>query len=371
LPSTWRLGQFERGDTEVTDVILYLRSKCKTEAAFLYAAEYGIAESVQSFLRHHPEIISAVNRQSATALHLALSSDFGIAQILISAGADVRARDHKGQTPLHLAALSDSIRDIDSLFAAQADALATDNEGLTPLHYAIKRQHIFTYFLGKTDQNGCLDRALKAIQPELMRCVVKGGEGWDEGEFFKASFVGDVYLVKAFLTGGLNPDVKSMPLRLALLHPPIGHGIHQVPVRRSKVRVVQALLAANAGIFIPDINGYTPDTPFDTAARGDDDEIFALFVNRILSQSSELLDINAGVSSRLLIKSPLTSSNPSGLCHHLLASVDEFYSQLDKFTNPGFALGYDTLRDDTVPVDPSDLPCFTGSAQLDSILISF
>jgi ankyrin repeat protein len=363
LPSKFRLRQFEREDTEVTDVISYLWLKCKIETAFLYAAEYGITESIQSLLYYQPEIISAVNRQRSTALHLALSSDFGIAQILISAGADVRARDHKGQTPLHLAALSNSIRDIDSLFAAQVDAMAPDNEGLTPLHYAIKRQHIFTYFLGKTDENDCLDRAITAIQPELVRYVGEGGEGWDEGEFLKASLEGNVYLLKAFLTGGLNPDVKSTALDLALVYAPIGHGNHQ------KVQVVRALLASNASMFIPSIiNGRTP---FDTAARWNDDEIFALFVNRILSQSSELLEINAEVSSRLLIKSPLTSSNQSGLCHRLLASVDEFYSQLDKLTNPGFALGYDTLREYPVPVEPSDLPCFTGSAQFGSTLISF
>jgi len=39
LPSKSRLGQFEKEDTDVTDVISYLRLRCKIEMAFLYAAE--------------------------------------------------------------------------------------------------------------------------------------------------------------------------------------------------------------------------------------------------------------------------------------------------------------------------------------------
>ena len=62
----------------------------------------------------------------------------GIAALLVAKGADLRAKDGRGRTPLHIAAHYGH-GEITRLFVAKgAPVNAGDNEGNTPLHYAVK-----------------------------------------------------------------------------------------------------------------------------------------------------------------------------------------------------------------------------------------
>jgi hypothetical protein len=84
-----------------------------------------------------------------TALHVAAAAyRHEIARKLISAGADVRARNRRGAEPLHYAAdggpdspswdpLAQAAT-VTALVAAGADPDATDNSGVTPLHRAVR-----------------------------------------------------------------------------------------------------------------------------------------------------------------------------------------------------------------------------------------
>lgn len=84
-----------------------------------------------------------------TALHVAAATyQHAIARSLLSAGADVRARNRRGQEPLHYAA--DGVpgsegwdpkaqaATIERLIAAGADPNAGDAGGVTPLHRAVR-----------------------------------------------------------------------------------------------------------------------------------------------------------------------------------------------------------------------------------------
>ena len=59
-----------------------------------------------------------------------------IAELLITAGADVKAKTDDGNTPLHSAAAKEHENIAELLIAKGADVNAKDNEGITPLHWA-------------------------------------------------------------------------------------------------------------------------------------------------------------------------------------------------------------------------------------------
>lgn len=84
-----------------------------------------------------------------TALHIASAAyETGIARMLIAAGADVHARNRRGQEPLHAASVgnpasprwnpSAQAATIILLIEAGADPNAMDKSGVSPLHKAIR-----------------------------------------------------------------------------------------------------------------------------------------------------------------------------------------------------------------------------------------
>jgi ankyrin repeat protein len=139
--------------------------------------------------------------------------------------------------------------------------------------------------------------------------------------------------------------------------------------RLASPEILESLVTANASMFIQDAFG---KTPFEMAAGLNCTEINKIFTDRLLSAPSFDSHYNElGVSSRLIIKSPLTLTNNHSLCDVLVSSVDEFYSLLNNFENSGFALGFDILRAELVLAEPLDIQFFTGIYQIRSKLISF
>ena len=85
---------------------------------------------------------TAENVPRNTALHAALAGRaWGVAELLLERGADVRLRDSGGRTPLHSASINGSVRLAEMILVRGADINAKDNAGKTPLAMAEERGH--------------------------------------------------------------------------------------------------------------------------------------------------------------------------------------------------------------------------------------
>jgi ankyrin repeat protein len=74
-------------------------------------------------------------------------------EVLWKVGADATVKDDLyGKTPLHLAAESGSASAVVVLLKAGADAKAKDGDGKTPLHWAAER---FRLCVGSHVEDGC------------------------------------------------------------------------------------------------------------------------------------------------------------------------------------------------------------------------
>jgi ankyrin repeat protein len=60
-----------------------------------------------------------------------------VVQTLLTAKAEVEVRDDAGETPLHFAALSGSVKIVEALLKANADVSAKCVRGRTPLDIAV------------------------------------------------------------------------------------------------------------------------------------------------------------------------------------------------------------------------------------------
>jgi hypothetical protein len=88
-------------------------------------------------------LVNVVDNGGKTPLHHAASHRLSkIVELLLNAGADVKASNSDGQTPLHLAAVFDYVEGVAALINANADINARDNCGQTPLHHAALSGHL-------------------------------------------------------------------------------------------------------------------------------------------------------------------------------------------------------------------------------------
>ena len=91
---------------------------------------------VQDLIKRGADV-RAKNKWGRTPLHIASrDNSIEIAKLLLDAGADVEAKDKWGQTPLHLASANNAIEIAKLLLDAGADVEAKDDDGETPLDKA-------------------------------------------------------------------------------------------------------------------------------------------------------------------------------------------------------------------------------------------
>lgn len=109
-----------------------------------YAAKNGALNQVQRLLKSHPELVSSKNGASDGGTPLEAAAQSGhkdVAELLLTSGADVNAKDNRGYTPLHEAAKWGHKDVAELLLANRAAVNAKDKFGDTPLHVAAVRGH--------------------------------------------------------------------------------------------------------------------------------------------------------------------------------------------------------------------------------------
>jgi ankyrin repeat protein len=116
-------------------------SSCITQTGMFHMAiKEGHGEKVKAMINRKIALVRERDYEGWTPLHTA--SFYGrleIAQLLIDHGADVRAADNSGETPLHLAAEAglNSRAIAELLIAKGAPVNARSDSGCTPLHNAV------------------------------------------------------------------------------------------------------------------------------------------------------------------------------------------------------------------------------------------
>ena len=86
--------------------------------------------------------VKAKNNIGWTALHYAATRGYAaVAELLLAAGADVDAKSEYGSTALHFAAARGYDDVVELLLVAGADVEAKSNTGWTALHYAAQEGH--------------------------------------------------------------------------------------------------------------------------------------------------------------------------------------------------------------------------------------
>jgi ankyrin repeat protein len=112
-------------------------SAATTETRVADAAAKGDKDAVRSLIKQAVDV-NAAQGDGMTALHwAALNGDAELAQMLLYAGASVKATTRLGgYNPLYMAAKSGHVAVIDTLLNAGADANGTALDGLTPLMMA-------------------------------------------------------------------------------------------------------------------------------------------------------------------------------------------------------------------------------------------
>ncbi|HDR8994475.1 TPA: ankyrin repeat domain-containing protein [Burkholderia vietnamiensis] len=96
------------------------------------AARYGRPTIVQQAIDAGADV-NARDYKGDTALHLAADADHDSVQHLLDAGANPNLQNERGETPLHLAARSQSSKSTEALLQAGADPSIRDRDNATPL----------------------------------------------------------------------------------------------------------------------------------------------------------------------------------------------------------------------------------------------
>ncbi|MEM6553628.1 MAG: ankyrin repeat domain-containing protein [Planctomycetota bacterium] len=192
---------------------------------FLDLVEEGNLESVRAAVDSDPGLIESRSTEGDSALHVACwQKHIDIAAFLVNQGADINARGHQGQTPLHYAVYegdTESSQLVEILLEAGADVHAKDGLLEQNAMALAVRQHLDELdesirLLEEAGSKPDLEVALWRNDPELARRAVADGIDMTRQRVQKILDVGKQELQSAnrFAASHMSADIFPDPIRL-------------------------------------------------------------------------------------------------------------------------------------------------------------
>ena len=230
--------------------------------AMIDAAETGNTEAVKQLIADGAAV-NAKDHRGRTPLHrAAINSHKETVELLLAKGADVNAKARNGSTPLHPAVGGGYKETVELLIAKGADVNAKDDDGGTPLHSAASegQKESAELLIDKgADVNAKrkggetpLDQAKR--HPEtaalLRKHGGKTGDWFKAGEsIHKAARVGHIEAVKQHLANGEDVNAKNK----------YGNTPLHIAAKEGKMETIELLIAEGADVNLKTKKvGWTP-----------------------------------------------------------------------------------------------------------------
>jgi ankyrin repeat protein len=269
--------------------------------------------------------VRAADADGNTPLHGAAAfDDRAVAEALISAGADVKAADRFGRTPLHRAAECGSAEVVEALLNAGADVNATDAKGYGPIHiagFSIWYRHFnsplvsmllakgakvslaATVSLGTIEQ---VEARLKEDPSQVNAPAPKTESDEPVTPLLMAINREDIALVKLLLQHGADPNVMrygQTPLTWAVQH--------------GRKDLLKMLLAARAKV---DLGGNGQGTPLGWAGHRKDVEAARMLLDAGADPNAKLdVDSSTPLAMALSVDRGQTEEQAAPLVELLLS----------------------------------------------------
>ena len=215
----------------------------------MYAAAYGSLDAMQALISAGADV-NAKNAFDATAL-LWSANDLAKVRLLVSKGADVNARSKQGRTPLIVAASQDGGSDIVKfLLEKGADISARDGAGTTPL-------------VAATEANDTATVRLLLQKGADVKAAGMFYEGASTGQtpLMNAASHGNVDVIKMLLAKGADVNATGSAEGMRVKNGPIALGKYTPLLLASSFgspEAVKLLLDAGAKLNVQDVRGMTP-----------------------------------------------------------------------------------------------------------------
>jgi len=214
-----------------------------------------------------------------TPLHLAAVEDsVAVAALLVCWGADIDARAESGATPLHWAAVSGSNRVAELLIERGADVNARDKMGKTPLHYASNVDVAWSLIrrgadVNARDKDGIapLHLAVREGHEDVVSILLKHGADVNAVTAKKvtplhvAAYYGKAEIAEMLIKHGADVNARSVTGHTPLHYTVLSYGplfpddIHSCYYdEESMCKCINVLIKCGANVDAKDDSGRTP-----------------------------------------------------------------------------------------------------------------